>query len=578
MRLKITKSKNSESLYIIKSFRDHNGKNTSKIVEKLGTIDEVRLIAKGQDPYEWARERAKFLTDKENEENRTVTIHLSPTKRAKLNQVLSFNVGYLFPQKIYHELELDSLMKSIASDTKITYDLNSILLMLVTTRIIYPGSKRSSFEASKHFLENKKFDLQHVYRSLDILTENSELIQAHMYTKSKEVVERNSKILYYDCTNFYFEIEEASGLRQYGKSKENRPNPIVQMGLFMDGNGIPLAFNITPGNTNEQITLKPLERQIIKDFELSKLVVVTDGGLSSKTNKEFNSIHNRAYITVQSLKKLKKHLKDWALDPSGWHLQGNNTEINLADIELQDNNATYYKERWINENGLEERLIVSFSPKHALYQKSIRNNQIERCQTKIDNGSLKRKSRNPNDSTRFAKAQHTTEYGEVANTTEFIIDEKGIKNEAQYDGFYGVVTNLEDSTEAILKVNHQRWEIEETFTIMKSEFKSQPAYVQTDAHIEAHFLTCFIATTIFRILEKQLNEKYPANQVTKTLRDMQVHRIYGEGYGCNFIRTEITDALQEIYDYQLDTELIPTERMKKIKRNSKTKKSTQERT
>lgn len=578
MRLKITKSKNSESLYIIKSFRTRSGKNTSKIVEKLGTLEEVRLLAGDQDPYEWARARAKVLTEQENEENRNITVQLSPTKRVPLNDINLFNAGYLYPQKIYHELELDSLMHQISKNSRITYNLNEVLLMLINSRIIYPGSKKSSFETSKHFLETGTFDIQHVYRSLDVLAENSELIQSHIYKKSLNVVKRNSQILYYDCTNYYFEIEEASGYRQYGKSKENRPNPIVQMGLFIDGNGIPLAFNITPGNTNEQTTLKPHEKQIIKDFELSKLVVVTDAGLSSKNNRVFNSFANRAYITVQSLKKIKSHLREWALDSKGWHIPGEQKEIDLSQIELQGNTAIYYKERWINENGIEERFIVSFSPKHALYQKSIRDNQVDRCIKKIDDGTLKRRSRNPNDSTRFAKAHHMTAFGEAADTTVFTIDQEAIQKESQYDGFYAVVTNLEDSIDTILKVNHQRWEIEETFRIMKSEFKSRPVYVQKDNRIEAHFLTCFIAMTIFRILEKRLEEKYTANEIISTLKNMMLKKVYGEGYSCAFERTALTDRLQEIFDYQLDTELVPTDRIKKIKRNSKNKKSTQERT
>ena len=460
-------------------------------------------------------------------------------------------------------------MKSIANKYKITFNLNEIFLTLCNSRILYPGSKKSSFENRVKSLEPLDFDIHHIYRALDIVAENNALIQEHLYKKSRKIVKRDSSVMYYDCTNFFFEIEEASGFKQYGKSKENRPNPIVQMGLFMDGNGIPLGFGLTPGNTNEQITLQPLEKQIIKDFELSKLVVVTDAGLSSKANKKFNSITNRAYITVQSIKKLKTHLKEWALDPKGWNLAGTDKIINLDEIE--NTNLTYTKERWIHENDHEERLIIIYSPKHAKYQKSIRNKQILRCSNSIENGTVKRKSKNPNDASRFAKAIHTTKQGEVAEKVEFTIDMDVIHEEEKYDGFYGIVSNLEDDVGEIIKINERRWEIEETFRIMKTEFKSLPGYLQKDERIEAHFLTCFTAMTIFRILEKRLNEAYTAENIIKTLRDMNAASLRGEGYLPHFKRTELTDALETFFKYDLSTEIIPSKRINKYKRNSRTK-------
>lgn len=573
MRMKISKSKNAESLYIIKSVII-DGKNTSKIVEKLGTLEEVIEKAQGQDPYKWAKARAAALTKAEREENKEILIGFSPSKRITKNVQRTFNVGYLPLQKIYHELFLDKLSQSLSDSAKVEYDLNAILSSLIFSRIVYPASKLSTFALSKNFLEKQTYDLHHLYRSLDLLSRNSLKIQQYVYEQSKKVVDRNSSILYYDCTNFFFEIEEEDGLKQYGKSKENRPNPLIQMGLFLDGNGLPLAFNLTSGNTNEQTTLQPLEKQIIKDFGLSKIVVCTDAGLSSIANRKFNNQGERSYITVQSLKKIKSHLREWALDPKGWRIHQGKVDIDLSTVELQHNKNVYYKERWIKENGLEERFIVSFSPKYALYQKQLRSNQVNRAVTKVTSGHKLKTTKSQSDPARFIIEDHITSEGEAATQSIMSINVDQIAKEAQYDGFYAVVTTLEDSIESVVKVNQRRWEIEETFKIMKSEFKTRPIYLSKDQRIEAHFLLCFMAMVIYRILEKKTDEKYTVKELIDTLRSMNVLRIHGEGYIPEFKRTEITDELQELFGLQLDTEIISTKKMNKNKRISKTRKST----
>src|SRR5699024_6956027 len=293
---------------------------------------------------------------------------------------------------------------------------------------------------------------------------------------------RKTEILYYDCTNFYFETEEAEGLKQYGMSKENRPNPIVQMGLFMDGNGLPLAFTINPGNQNEQPTLKPLEKRILKDFHMSKFVVCTDAGLSSYENRLYNSMSNRAFITTQSIKKLKKHLKDWALNPEDWQVSGSGQSVSLSHIDLETDNNIYYKERWINENGLEQKLIVTFSPKHKRYQSTIRNRQVERAKNKITRpASIKKK--HPNSPDRFIASTHVTNEGEIAEKSSHMINKGRIIEEEMYDGFYGVCTNLESNIEEIIKINQRRWEIEETFRILKSEMRTRPVFLRKDERI-----------------------------------------------------------------------------------------------
>ena len=569
MRLSLVKSKNAIQFYVIKSFRDSNGKNTSKIIEKLGNLEEVTKKANGQDPVQWAKEYIDTLNEKEKNESLDIIAKFSPSIQIPKNIQNSYNGGYLFLQDIYYSLGLDKICNDISAKYRIKYDLNSVLANLIYTRIIEPSSKLSAFETAKSFLEQPNFELQNIYRALEIISKETENIEASVYKNSLNVVNRNTKILYYDCTNYFFEIEEAEGIKQYGKNKENRPLPIVQMGLFMDGDGFPLAFVIDSGNTNEQVTLKPLEKQIIKDFELSKFVVCTDAGLASHENRIFNNIQDRSFIVTQSLKKIKRHLKDWALSKEDWHKLNSNKLINLNDIDNSSSNEEiYYKERWINENGLEQRLIVSYSPKYAAYQKNLRTNQIERAKNLINNPTTISKNRQ-NDPKRFIKSSSITNDGEIAEKKVFSLNQSAIDNEAMFDGFYAVCTTLEDDISEIIKVNKRRWEIEESFRILKSDFKARPVYLKRDDRIKAHFTTCFLALLIYRILEHKLEGKYTSSKIIQTLRDLNFFQKDGCGYVPIYTRTDLTDELHNIFGFRTDTEVIPFNKMKKIFRQTK---------
>ena len=569
MRLQISKSKNASSLYVTKSIYV-NGVSTSKVVEKLGTYDELKEKLNGEDPIEWAKAYVAELTRKEKEEKREVMVRYSPAKQIEKDEQKSFNGGYLFLQQIYHQLGLSKISKVISDKYKFTYNLDSVLSRLVYSRIIFPASKLATFEQSKLFMEHPEFELQHVYRSLEVLAKESDYIQSELYKNSLKICDRNKGILYYDCTNYFFETEQEDGLRQYGVSKEHRPNPIVQMGLFMDGDGFPLAFCINKGNTNEQVTLKPLEKKIISDFGLSRFVVCTDAGLASVANRKFNDIQDRAFITTQSIKKLKASLREWALDPTGWKMSGSDVLYDLTELNEDSNlDLTFYKERWIKEKDLEQKLIVTFSTKYQKYQQSIRNRQIERAQKVIDTNPGKLKKCNSNDYKRFISKSHCTENGEVAENESYSIDTDLIAGEAAYDGFYAVCTNLDDDASAIIKVNQRRWEIEESFRIMKSEFKARPVYLQRDDRIEAHFTTCFISLMIYRILEKKLGEKYTCHDIVTGLRDMNFFEITGEGYLPTYTRTDLTDDLHDAFGFRTDYQIVNTKQMKKIFKDTK---------
>ena len=569
MRLKVNKSKNSINYYIITDTKTSEGKRSTKIFKKLGNEQEILKISNGISPIEWAKEQVNIINKQIEEKNLTITAEFSQSNIIEKNKQITFNCGYLFLQNIYYSLGLDKICKNISEKYRIKYDLNSILSNLIYTRIIEPSSKLSSFEASKKFIEQPNYELHDIYRALEVISKETELIEAEVYKNSLDVVNRNTKILYYDCTNYFFEIEQAEGLKQYGLSKENRPNPITQMGLFMDGDGFPLAFNVNSGNTNEQTTLKPLEKQIIKDFELSKFVVCTDAGLASNENRKFNNIQNRSYIVTQSLKKIKGHLKEWALSPEDWHTINLNKKINLNDIDSSgDNEEIYYKERWINENGLEQRLIVSYSPKYAEYQRSVRNRQIERAQNLINNPTKISKNRQ-DDPKRFIKSASVTNDGEIASKKVFSLNTTAIEKEEEFDGFYAVCTTLEDDISEIIKINKRRWEIEESFRILKTDFKTRPVYLKRDDRIKAHFTTCFLSLLIYRILEHSLNEKYTNEKIISTLREMNLAYESEEGYIPLYTRNDITDDLHEKYEFRTDYEITTENKMKKILKNIK---------
>lgn len=571
MRVKKNVSKNSVSYSVIESYRDINGKSTTRVVESLGNEENIRKTHPGVDPYEWAKEYAKHLTEEKKAKNKKRLIAFQPSKRISKNEQRSFNVGYVFLQQIYHELKLDKVCSKISKKRAFSFDLNMILSRLIYMRILHPCSKKATFEQAHELLEPHDVKPQHVYRALDVLAEESDMIEAEIYKNSKKIVERDDTILYYDCTNFYFESETADGMKQYGKSKENRPNPIVQMGLFMDGSGLPLAYSLFDGHKNQQPTLRPLEKRILKDFELSQFVICTDAGLASKKNKMFNSMGKRNYITTQSIKKFKHPLQQWALKSNGWKRYDkphSRKTYTIEEIIDSGDKTTFYKECQTNEMGIEERLIVTFSLKYKLYQEAIRKRQIERAIKKADNPSTLKK-KGPNDPARFLQTTYATSDGEVAENRFVTIDEEKIKEEARFDGFYCVSTNLAKSAQNIVEINHQRWEIEESFRIMKSELEARPVYVRKDTRIKAHFLTCFLSLLIFRILEKKSGEKYSCHKLIDTIRNMNCLELANEGYTPAYTRTAVTDKLHDTFGFYTDTEISDYKKFKEIIKNTK---------
>lgn len=579
MYIAITGSKNNKDVYIYQSFRKENGNSSSRIYKKLGKYntllehfggDKDKLMA-------WAKEQAAKETELYKQDTGKVAVEFSKAATIPFNEQRSFNAGYLFLQELCTQLRLDKICRTLKEHHKFRYDLHAILTDLVYARILSPSSKLASYEYCQSLLEPPKYSLQDVYRSLSVIAKESDFIQSELYKNSNFIHPRNNRVLYYDCTNYYFEIEEESDSRRYGKSKENRPNPIVTMGLFMDADGIPLAFDIFPGNQNEQTTLKPLESKILQDFNCSEFIYCSDSGLGSAGNRRFNSIGNRAYIITHSLKKMKREDREIALTPTQFRKVGSQKFIDLRTLDETDEevyNSVYYKEVPVVTGSMDETLIVTYSPKYKAYQRKIRACQIERAEKIIATPGRKRKGRNQNDPMRFVKKTSITPEGEIAEKQVYDLDKEQIEKEEMYDGFYAVITNLEGDISEIIRINKQRWEIEESFRIMKTEFEARPVYVRREDRIKAHFMTCYISLLVYRLLEKKLGNIYTTSQILGTLRSMQMTLLNtASGYIPSYTRTELTDSLHKTFGFRTDYEFISKSSMRTIIKETKQIKS-----
>ena len=573
MRVTTSKSKNSESFYITQSYTSAQGKSTSKTVRKLGTLAELskRLNTDREGVMAWANEQARLETMKykSEKEDAIVMVPFHSNKLMDCHKQKLFTGGYLFLQSVYYGLKMDSICRKIKSRYKFEYDLNAILSDLIYTRVLEPSSKRSSFQAAKQFLEPPTYELHDVYRALSILAEEMDFIQVEVYKNSFFLGNRNDRILYYDCTNYYFEIEQEDGDKKYGKSKEHRPNPIIQMGLFTDGDGLPLAFSLFPGNQNEQKSLKPLETKILQQFGCEKFIYYSDAGLASEDNRVLNHMGQRAFIVTQSIKKLPAEDRAWALDKRGFKRLSDDVCVDITELPEDDKDHLYYKDEPFTTKKLHQRLIITYSPKYAAYQKAVRAEQIARAEKMVANGSLKRQRKNPNDPARFVNKIAATEEGEKAKI-HYYLDLDKIAEEEMYDGLYAVCTDLlDDDVADILKVSEGRWQIEDCFRTMKTDFEARPVYLNRQDRIKAHFLTCFLALLHFRLLKRSLKGAYTTEQLIQTLRNIKFADVEEQGFMPVYERNEITDNLHEACGFRSDYEFITKRKMKGIQKKSK---------
>ncbi len=616
MKLYFDKRLKDPTYYGQQGFR--NGKKvTSKNIKNFGKHSELLKIT--DDPEAYVREEIR----KWNEEYRVGRVEYD--FKVDFNERIAHtfdeasaskavNIGYFYLQEIMQHLKLGDFFSRAAKERKITFDCYTIMRFLTYARILDPGSKLSTWEHLGNYYEKPGFDYQHILRCMDILYENYEAYLGWTYEKSNSVVKRDTSVLYYDCTNFYFECEKEDdivvdevtgevmcGLRKYGVSKEHRPNPIVEMGLFMDKNGIPISMCLHPGNTGEQLTAVPLEKEILKMTDGAKFIYCADAGLGSYNIRKFNSMGGRAFIVTQSVKKLSGTLKTAVFNDFGYKLLSNDKPVSVEKLKTMDKtegkNLPLYKdmayktiiadkavdlglyEEKVLKNGkvkkvkskgvLRQKVIITFSRKMMEYQRAVRNRQIERARKMIARNDPEEIKKGPNDVRRFMKRTAKTKSGEEA-VVEYIIDEEKIKEEEKHDGYYAVATNLDDPAKDILEVSHNRYKIEDCFRIMKTNFSGRPAFHWTEPRIKAHFLICYTALLVYRLLENKLDAQethVTTENLIKTLQNMNVVNVHDIEYMAIYKGSRTLDALTKLSELELDRmHYRPKDLNKKIKK------------
>ena len=613
MKLYYDKRLKDPTYYIQQGFR--NGKKTTtKNIKRLGKHSELLLIT--DNPLEYAKNEVKKM----NEEYRSgrsefiVTMDFNeriPSTDSPCSNSTSLNIGYLYLKDIYAKLNLSDFFKSVSSDRKITYDCNKICQFLTYARILDPASKYGTYDKLDTYYEKPQVEYQHMIRFLDILDRNSDQYLKHLFDNSENIVKRDTSVMYYDCTNYFFETEKPDeeivdevtgeiifGLRQFGISKENKTSPIVEMGLIMDSRGIPISMCIHPGNTNEQLTAVPLEKEVIKITGNKKFIYCADAGLGSYNIRKFNDMGGRAYIVTQSVKKLGQEIKDIVFNDSNYRLLSNDDAITLKEMRTFNkkdaNNLSLYNdfaykvipantamdtglyEEKVYKNGrtkkvkakgtLHQYIIVTFSRKMMEYQRTIRERQLERAKKLLRLKDPEKIKKGPNDIRRFLK-------NTSSDTANYVLDMDKIHEEEKYDGFYAVATNLDDSAKDILAVAQNRYKIEDCFRIMKTNFDARPVFLRKPERIRAHFLICYIALLIYRLMECKLDDNLThvtTSNLIKTLRNMNVVNMDDMYYKSIYSGSQALDALERCFELQLNRKYYrPSDLNKIVKKFSK---------
>ena len=580
MRLKKTVTKSNTTYCIIMDYKNLNGKRSTSVFEALGNDNDLVKRFGKENTMNKVQEYINSLNKmiKENKEL-PVKLLLDPNKQIEKDINRTFFSGHIFLRKIYYQLGIDKICKEIKKKYHFTFDINSIVECLIFARIIWPSSKLSTYEQSKKFIGNYDFDLQHVYRTLTYLAKEIDHIQKDLFNYSNKVIDRNYKVIYYDCTNFFFYTEE-NDFQRYGISKQHQPLPLVQMGLFMDADGYPFAMNINPGNTSEAKTMIPSEEKFLNDFDMKgkNIIVCTDAAMSSDDIKRFNVKDGRGFIITQSIKKMSDDLQKYALDKKGWRKLGNikdtfDLEKIANDKKSKEENyeTIFYKEIECETKSVKQTLIITFSFKYQEYQNKIKQHQFDRAIKLVEETNRKNKntkntekikiSKNPNDPKRFIKETRTTDTGEIACN---MVDQKILEEEQKYSGLYGITTNLINDTQTVIKVLHNKWEIEESFRIMKEEFDTGTVYLSREDRIKGHFITCYLSLFIYRYLEHQLNDKYTVYEIVKKLQEMKMLELKGKGFIPLQTRDDLTDDLHAFLGLNTDTEIITYKKIKEI--------------
>lgn len=602
-RISYSKSKNSTIYYIIDDYK-RNGKRTTRKLETIGNLNKITELASNEqiDIKTWLN---NYLENYKKEHlipinNEKIIIEKDKNKLIPKNVINNFNVGYLFLKDIYYSLKIDKIVKEISKKYKFEFDLNEVLTNLILSRIIYPASKLRTYELSKKFIETPKYNLENIYRGLTYLNLELDFIQKEIYNNSKSVINRDTRIMYFDCTNYYFDINEENDFQKYGNGKDGKAKPLVGMGLFMDGNGLPIAMIIYPGSDSETKKLIPLQEKIEKDFELinKQTIICTDAAMCTDEIKQFNIKDGKAFVITQSIKKLKEDYKKDVFEDANWRILGDLSRtyklsdiLNDEELSKKHYETIFYKIVQTETAHVVQDLIVTFQIKYKDYLRNVRNGQIARANKKISStnkGDKIKLNANPNDFRRLIK-EEVSEIKKVKKTKgentnslnnedkkieyyySYSINQDKVNEEEKYDGYYGITTNLNGNIEDILKISKNRWEIEESFRILKTDFDSGTVHLSREDRIKAHFLTCFISLLIYRILENKLDYKYTNTQIIDKLREMTVYEENGAGYSPSYVRNDLTDDLHEVFNFRTDYEIISYDDFEKIFKHIKTK-------
>lgn len=576
MYLDIRKGKDPR-YYIMQGFRKKEGGTSSKVYMKLGKASEIRERYGCGDAEAWAHQKLKEINDSIKDDRASVMVSYNPDKKIERGQWRTVHCGHMVLLPLYNKLGLAQFSAEVSKRHRFKYDFADILRKLVMCRILFPDSKRATREYLNDFVDAPDFSLDDIYNFLGILSQEITHLQKNLYEATKNELSRRTGVIYYDCTNYYFEIEKEDTLRRYGKSKEHRPNPIVQMGMFMDADGLPLAFCINPGNTSEQQTLRPLEEILANEFNLSEFVVCTDAGLASIDNRLYNTSEGRNYIVTQSIPQLPALMKDWAQEKKGWRRLGDKEDVSydISELDLEkEKGHLYYRERWFKEDrsgvkAYEERLIVTFSPKYALYQRQLRAQHIQKALRMIERRSEKSRQ-TQQDPRRLISTAKYTDAGELAQNTVMSLDVKLIEKEKAMDGLSCVATRLEDSVGEILHVNGYRYEIEHLFRVTKTEFDARPVYLRREDRIRAHFAICFVALLLLKAFQKQVNEGldqgsgYSSEQIIAALAGMDYNVVRGTGYVPAYSATALRSRCCEIANLPIDRQIVLNRKMRQL--------------
>nr|WP_245561181.1 IS1634 family transposase [Desulfoscipio gibsoniae] len=548
----------------MQGYRNKEGKSKQKTVQKVGYLDELKK--EYDDPVAHFTAVAAAM-DKERQAAKSVTITIDMTGQIDRNNANRKNYGYIIFSEIYHELEIDIFLKNARRHENFIFNTDAIMRLLVYTRLLYPGSKRASVLNKKRFFDNFKFSLDDVYDALTHFDKMSGALQQHLHEIVTAHYGRDTDLVYYDVTNYYFEIDRQDDLRKKGPSKEHRKDPIVQMGLLLDKLGLPISYKLFPGNTHDSQTLMPVLTEVKKKFGVRRIITVADKGLNSGDNIAYSTVLGDGYIYSKSVRGASEDFKQWVLDETGYRQLTDSYKLKsklVPDAEINVTVKQIGKKKIKKKETVEQKWIVFYSEKYAARAKHKREEAIAKAVRMIENPAKYRRTFDYGAAGYIENLKIDKETGEIMNTEDtLVLDTRKIEDEEKYDGYYAIVTSeLDDADEHIIEMYRGLWRIEESFKVTKSVLGTRPVYLRTNEHINAHFLICFIALLIARIVEMRLGGKYTISKITETLQNVACSHLDQNLWLFDFA-DEVTDECNAVFGTDFGRKAMTLQEIKK---------------